>query len=151
MSFGHRYYHIVWLTKFRNPHLKQPHRRELLRHIWANRKLKGARILAINGWTDHVHILLLTNPSAVLIDIVHQIKGESSYWAKNKYAKLPNDFQWQRGFHVETISPENIDAVLSYIKKQESHHENQSIEEELSAFSGTRASIQSVYSLTSDI
>jgi len=56
------YYHLVWATKKRAPLIRP----ELEPHLYyLRRKAReiGVRVYAINGWTDHVHVIAAIPPS----------------------------------------------------------------------------------------
>ena len=126
--------HCVWSTKKRAPLLKNPHYRyELYTHIRKYSKSKGILIDHIGGFTDHVHLLLFLKSDQSLGEIARLIKGESSRWyCLMKYGPL----QWQDDYFAISVSPDRLDTVRQYIRKQEEHHKKCSFEEEYESFMG---------------
>jgi REP element-mobilizing transposase RayT len=50
------------------------------------------RIYCINGFKDHVHLLINLHPVQNLADVVHRIKGDSSHWInKNRITAKNSD------------------------------------------------------------
>ena len=77
--------HLVWATKKREPLLDKTLRLKLFSHIRENALAKNIHIDFINGYIDHIHILVSLNADQTIANIVQLIKGESSYWInKNK-------------------------------------------------------------------
>ena len=80
----------------------------------------------IGGMEDHAHMLIQLPPTLSLSDAVLEIKTSSSRWMRRSFA-------WQRGFGAFRVSASNRDAVLRYIRTQESHHKRMSFDEEFIA------------------
>ncbi len=79
MSFTKIWIHLVWATKKREPVLLKPIRRKLFRHIWENGREKNIHIDFVNGYIDHVHVLLSLEANQSISKIAQLIKGESAY------------------------------------------------------------------------
>ena len=97
--------HIVYSTKHRQPWLHDPVLRSELHAYNAtilNRDVDSPAIL-INGVEDHIHILCLLSRKFAIIDVVKRAKAETSKWIKKQAATL-NDFQWQAGNGVFSVS-----------------------------------------------
>lgn len=120
--------HCVWSTKERAPLLKNLHHRyELYTHIRKYSKSKGILIDHIGGFTNHVHVLLLLKSDQSIAKIIHLIKGESSHWyAQMGYGHL----KWQDDYFAVSVSPDRLEIVRRYIRKQAEHHKKCSFEEE---------------------
>ena len=58
MSFLKIWIHIVFSTKNRTPFLTKDIRHRVHQHIIENCKEKEIFILAVNGYTDHLHCLI---------------------------------------------------------------------------------------------
>lgn len=83
----------------------------------------------LNGYLDHIHILLEL-PGEVLPSIAMQkIKGATSRAFKG-HKDFPLFEGWSEGYASFTVSYGEIDKVKEYIKNQEIHHSNQSFEDE---------------------
>ena len=123
------YYHIVFATKDREPALSSDHRDGLFRYIWGILKNKDCHLYRINGVEDHLHIFTGLHPSVCLADLVKAVKIGTANWIKeNKF--FPAFRHWQDGYGAFTISHEDKDAVIEYIKNQEEHHKRISFQDE---------------------
>ena len=132
MSYLSLIIHCVWSTKNRAPLLKNSHYRyELYSHIRKYSKSKGILIDHIGGFTDHMHLLLFLKSNQSVGEIERLIKGESSHWySQMKYGPL----QRQDDYFAVSVSPDRLNTVRQYIRKQEEHHKKYSFEEEYESF-----------------
>jgi len=130
MSWIRVWLHFVWSTKNRIPFLNEEIRPELFTHIRENAIEKNIHIDFINGYTDHVHLLVSLSADQKLSEISRLIKGESSFWM-NKNKKVQSHFKWQDDYFVASVSHSHVNRVRNYIKKQEAHHKKMSWEGEL--------------------
>jgi putative transposase len=94
MSYIKVYVHYVWSTKHRFPFLNESIRKQLFAHIRENAKTKNIYIDFINGYTDHVHMLVSLNDDLSIGKIAQLIKGESSHWI-NLLQLTTSKFEWQ--------------------------------------------------------
>jgi REP element-mobilizing transposase RayT len=72
--FTQLYTHIVFAVKYRERLLKREFRPEVFSYISgiiSNRKHKS---IIINGYTDHIHMLIGLNPNDKISDLVATIK-----------------------------------------------------------------------------
>jgi|AntRauTorcE11898_2_1112593.scaffolds.fasta_scaffold11682_2 REP element-mobilizing transposase RayT len=92
----------------------------------------------INGVQDHVHCLMRLKTTQCVADVIGTIKGESSYWVNKNVILHDELFEWQDGYGVISISPEQINGVRKYIYNQEIHHQNTSIGDELKTLNFTK-------------
>ncbi|RUT72815.1 IS200/IS605 family transposase [Ancylomarina longa] len=122
------YIHFVWSTKYREPFLESSLlRKKVWQHIKDNANEKGIHIDFISGYKDHCHCLISFNAHQTVKDVMHLIKGESSYWInKNKYCKY--QFQWQDDYYAVSVGKSELSRVRNYIKNQETHHQTQSFQ-----------------------
>ncbi|MEA5401750.1 IS200/IS605 family transposase [Arcicella sp. DC2W] len=124
------YVHAVWTTKHREPCLNKSLRYQLLEHIRNHAKKKDIQLEIINGVEDHLHCLFKMKSTQSIAEIIKNVKGESSRWI-NESGLLNSHFQWQDGYGVFSVSPQNVGKVKRYIFNQESHHKVKKIDEEL--------------------
>jgi len=133
MPFIKIWIHLVWATKNRQPFLTKEIRSKVFSHIRDNAKEKGIHLDFINGYKEHIHILLSMNQEQSIAKIVHLLKGESSHWInENKLTKYK--FNWQEEYLAASISHSSVDRVRDYIKNQEEHHRIKSFTEEYKLF-----------------
>jgi REP-associated tyrosine transposase len=77
------------------------------------------RALAVNGMTEHAHVLLSINPAIAIAKSIQLIKAGSSAWMSDLTKR---DFKWQEGYAAFSVSLSNLPAVMAYIENQEEHH-----------------------------
>ncbi|MFN5237254.1 MAG: IS200/IS605 family transposase [Bacteroidota bacterium] len=113
--------HMVFCTKYRaniiSPELEVKLYQEI-RHQFV--KL-GCRVLNINGYTDHVHVLFLQSPEHSIREIARRVKGASSYAIKRD-KQLSGYFSWATGYYTNSVSEQHLDTISHYIDKQKEHH-----------------------------
>jgi putative transposase len=128
-SLVHNYVHIVFSTKHRKEFIEAPHEQELYKYISAICLELNVPVLAINGYKDHIHILIMLPSKIALMKVVEKIKSSSSKWYKTKHANLIN-FYWQNGYGAFAVSPRHVDQIKGYIAKQHKHHQKISFQNE---------------------
>jgi putative transposase len=130
MSYLRIWIHCVWTTKERIPYLTDPVRESALLHIRENAKQKGIYIDHINGFENHLHALISLGSKQTISDVMHKIKGESSFWInKNNLTRMK--FQWQDDYCAVSIGIDQLQALRKYIRNQVEHHRNVLLVEEL--------------------
>lgn len=125
-------YHIVFHTKNNKPFL-QNIKNELYQYIAGIVKGEDGKLVAINGISDHIHIVVLLRPKYSISEIVKKIKGNSSKWI-NENQKIAGHFSWQTGYGVFSVSQSQLPVLINYIKNQENHHKIKTFKEEYIAF-----------------
>jgi putative transposase len=92
--------------------------------------MKNIYIDHINGYRQHLHALISLGGTQNISDVMHSIKGESSFWInKNKLSK--EKFEWQDDFYAVSIGMSQLDNLRHYIQNQPLHHTTMSWEEEI--------------------
>jgi REP element-mobilizing transposase RayT len=108
-------------------------RNSLYGHLKNEFKLNKSIVIAINGTSNHVHLLIQIPPQIALTDLVKQVKGETSYWI-NSQNLMTVKFTWQPGYSAFSVGRKNVDIVKKYIFNQTEHHEKTSFQEEYQLF-----------------
>lgn len=122
--------HVVFSTKNRELLISPKVENVLYPFIIKEIKKMDCKFLAINGASDHLHLLFLQNPKIAITDTIKQIKGASSYMI-NQEGITEQKFAWQNGYGVFSISDSHIDRLINYIKNQKAHHRSITLEMEL--------------------
>ena len=78
---------------------------------------------------DHVHLCVEIPPRFALADIMRNAKVSSSKWVHQNFL-MCKDFEWQEGYGAFSVSPSSREAVLQYIRNQETHHKKCDFREE---------------------
>ena len=129
-SLAQIYLHIIFSTKNRYPFLHTEDIRKNLHHYLtgACRNLNCPSII-IGGTADHVHILTRYSRQITISDFIREIKMQSSKWIK-KIAPDLQDFFWQSGYGIFSVSPSHVENLKPYIYNQEKHHRKESFKDE---------------------
>lgn len=133
MSYIQVYVHYVWSTKGRYPFLSDTIRSAIFTHIKENARKKNIYIDFINGYIDHVHVLVSLNDDLSIGKIAQLIKGESSHWI-NQMNLTTSKFEWQDEYLAMGVGDDKIDVVRNYIAKQVEHHQKVSFDDEYKKF-----------------
>ncbi len=123
-------YHIVFSTKNRKPYLaNEDHRAKIFAYMAGIAKNLEGFALEINGWIDHVHLLVRIPAKMAVSDFVGRLKANTSKHV-NETSGLIKRFGWQEGFGAFTVSVSQKDHVARYIRNQVVHHTREPFEEE---------------------
>ena len=122
--------HVVFVTKNRYQTIPLLKRERLYSYIKGIISNHSCNTLAINGMSDHIHILLNLHPNQSLAEEVQQIKGSSSKWMKEEqdFIKFGG---WGKGYFAASVSPTSAEACIKYIENQENHHGGKGLMEEI--------------------
>lgn len=120
--------HFVFAVKFRRALIDKEWKAELYQYIAGIIKNNEHKLLAINGVSDHIHILIGIRPAQSISDLMKNIKQDSSKWINsNKLSK--SHFQWQEGYGAFSYSKSQLSTVIRYIENQEAHHKKKTLRE----------------------
>jgi len=133
MAFVKIWIHAVWGTKNRDPVLEKGILESVCNHIKENGKIKGVFIECINGYTDHLHCLMLLNADTSISKQMQLIKGESSFWI-NKNKIIKGHFEWTDEYFASSVSEDKLDIVRAYIINQQEHHKKVTFKDEYEKF-----------------
>ena len=125
--------HCVFSTKRREKMIDEIIKNPLWEFMGGIARQNKAKMLAIGGTEDHVHLLVSLPATMSIAKVMNLIKGASSKWVKGNFPGYQH-FQWQDGYGAFSVSLSNIDNVISYINNQPSHHLRKSFEEEFLIF-----------------
>ena len=132
MSYVVQLSHIIINTKERKMVLNQDSKNDLFRYIWGIITNMKCRLYRINGIGNHIHMLVGLHQSVCLMDLMREIKRSSSIWIKEQ-GESPYFEGWAREYAAFSVSWENKERVINYIKNQEVHHSKVSFDEEYKA------------------
>ena len=125
--------HLVFSTKNREPFITPAIETELYPYLAAILRELKSPSLAIDGASDHVHILFSLARVITIADLVEEVKTSSSKWIKTKGREFRN-FHWQRGYGAFSIGQSNVAALKRYIRNQKQHHRNVTFQDEYRKF-----------------
>jgi putative transposase len=121
--------HFVFAVKFRNGIIRSEWKDSLYKYTAGIIQNNNHKLLAINGMSDHIHILIGLRPSQSISDLMKDVKQSSSKWI-NENKLVNGHFEWQEGYGAFCHSKSQIDKVVNYIKNQELHHKKLTFREE---------------------
>jgi putative transposase len=102
MAFWRLYYHLVWTTKNREPLIQAAIEKRLYGYIVNKAAELEVYIYAINGWYDHIHLVVAIPPKHAVSEVVKRLKGASSHDLNHSY-DLDRQFAWQRS--LRSVKP----------------------------------------------
>jgi putative transposase len=120
MPFWRIYYHLVWTTKNREPLITLEIEPRLYAYLVHKAAELGAFVYGIDGWTDHIHIIVAIPPHVSVSDLVKHLKGASSHDLNQQ--GLDSRFAWQRGYGVLTLGQRQRPDAELYVQRQKEHH-----------------------------
>lgn len=128
-TYSQIYIQIVFAVRGRDNNINPEWEDRLHKYISGFIRNNKQKLLAINGTSNHLHILIGMLPSCCLSDFVRELKKSSNIFInENKLCKCR--FNWQEGFGAFSYSRSQIDNVIKYILNQKTHHMKQTFKEE---------------------
>jgi len=113
-------YHVVFSTKKRYPYLT-PEKISLIQSIAAELgAMLRFEVIALDGFVDHLHLLLRIPPHLSVATVVKRVKGRTSHEI--------GDLYWQVGYWVAVVESRNLPLITEYIRKQWQSHANRQLE-----------------------
>lgn len=132
-TYSQLYVHIVFAVKGRQNLISKNWKDEVYKYITGIVTNKGQKLIAINGVSDHIHILVGLKPDKSLSDLVRDIKANSSKFINDK-KWINGKFEWQTGFGAFSYSHSQLTNVINYIRNQEEHHKVKTFRDEYIEF-----------------
>jgi REP element-mobilizing transposase RayT len=121
MPYWQLFYHIIWSTKNRAP-LLTPEIEPLVYEL-IHSKASGltATVFAINGTTDHVHLLVSIPPKVAVAKFVGQVKAVASTRI-NQSRLASSAFAWQEEYGIFSFDKKRPPNHIAYVERQKEHH-----------------------------
>ena len=121
--------HAVFAVNGRETILNKETRYRIFEYI--SGIIKGMELypLAVNGFTDHVHVFFELKPNVSISKVLQVIKSNSSKWINENHL-VSERFEWQKGYGAFSYSRSQRDTVIKYIIEQENHHKKRSFRDE---------------------
>jgi REP element-mobilizing transposase RayT len=125
--------HIIFSTKDRRPVLNDSVRTELHAYLATVARHGKCECYRVGSVSDHVHIAIRLARTKNVSELVEELKSSSSRWLKTKSPEL-SKFAWQRDYGAFSVGPADLEGLIRYIDKQETHHRNVTFQDEFRAF-----------------
>lgn len=113
------YIHLIWTTWDREPLITPTLERDLFPIMCEIAERHGAKMLAVNGVSDHVHLLVKFASTTRLCDLVKDLKGTTSRTVNEREVL----FKWRPTYAAFSVSRWNVRALAKYIGHQKEHHQ----------------------------
>ena len=78
-------------------------------------------VCVINGWYDHLHLVVAIPPKHAIAEVVKRLKGASSH-ELNHSGLLDYVFAWQRGYGMLSLGERQKPVAEAYVRNQKAHH-----------------------------
>ena len=121
MPYWQLFYHIVWGTKNRES-LLSPELEPTVHDFIRSKAIGlGATVFALNGMTDHVHLIVTIPPQFAVARFIGQVKGATSARI-NKSSSLQQPFAWQEEYSIFSFDKKRLPHHVTYVERQKEHH-----------------------------
>lgn len=124
MTFGRLYYHLIWATQRRESLIRPEMEERLFAHMVAKAAELEVYTYAVNGWFDHVHMVVAIPPKIAVAEVVKLVKGASAYDINRSYG-LDYEFAWQRGYGALSMGESQRPIAEASVRNQKQHHARQ--------------------------
>ena len=132
-TYSQIYIQVVFAVQNRENNIPKNKLEELYKYITGIIYNKKQKLLAINGTTNHIHILISLKPNIAISKLIRDIKANSSNFINhNKW--LRGKFKWQEGFGAFSYGHSQLNKIIKYIDKQEEHHKKKTFKDEYFEF-----------------
>jgi putative transposase len=122
------YLHLIFSTKGRLSLIPKNIENRLYGYLSGIAKKSNIIVLAINGTSDHLHLLIKLNATTSVGKLIQELKSYSSGWMKKQGIMA---FTWQEGYGAFSCSITHIKPLIKYIENQKEHHKVISFEDEI--------------------
>jgi REP element-mobilizing transposase RayT len=128
-TFTQLHHQFVFATQYRDASILNSWKEQLHKYITAIVQDHKHKMLQINTMPDHLHMLVGMRPDQSISSLMQIVKSESSKWIKEKQF-CRSRFAWQEGYAAFSYSKDDISQVISYIQRQEEHHQKKNFRDE---------------------
>jgi putative transposase len=112
-------------AKNRLPLIESAWEADLHGYIWGKATALECISHAINGMSDHLHVVISIPPKLSVATLIGKLKGASSHHVNKRY--MDNAFAWQAEYGVLSFSERSLSRVVDYVKNQKKHHEENTL------------------------
>jgi REP element-mobilizing transposase RayT len=128
-TYSQIYIQTVFAVDGRLSLIRPEFKEELFKYLTGIVRNQGQKLIAINGMSDHVHILIGLKPAMALADLVRDIKADSSEFI-NRKKWVRGRFSWQEGYGAFSYGHSQLGTIIRYIQNQEQHHPRRTFKDE---------------------
>ncbi len=118
-------YHLVLITKYRHPVIKDELKSKLLEYTENYFSEQDMNLLEVNTNENHIHILFECNPTVELSKFVNAFKSASSRRMRKQFPEFLSTYYsqpyfWSMSYFICTVSEHSTKLVQNYIINQSS-------------------------------
>jgi putative transposase len=116
---GQNWYHVVLVTKYRNPVFRQDHQRQLMVDAinWVCPR-HNIDVFKYEIMDEHVHLFISAPHKYSISKAIQIIKGATSYYIRRMHPPLRRYASfWHRGGMFRSVGNVSAKVVEQYIKK----------------------------------
>ena len=124
--------HIIFSTKQRQPIIDEAIEDQLFNYLGGVCRELECQPIQVGGYLDHVHILTGLSKKITVVELLREVKQNSSKWIKTKGDRYAC-FYWQDGYAAYSVDTTQLDKVVNYIQNQKQHHQKDSFQDECRA------------------
>jgi putative transposase len=121
MTFWRLYYHLIWSTAERRHALTEAVEEHLYPYLVSKAAELGVYVYAVNGWYDHIHMVVAVPPKLSVATVVGKLKGSSSHFL-NHTLRFDPAFAWQHGYGALSIGERHRHIAEAYVNRQKERH-----------------------------
>jgi putative transposase len=113
-------YHIVWCPKFRRPVLVDAVADRLRALLTEKSAELGMEIQAMEVMPDHVHLVVESDPTRCVAEIVNRLKGYTSRTLREEFPALRSRLPtlWSRSYYAGSVGHVRAATVERYVADQ---------------------------------
>jgi putative transposase len=127
-TYSQIYIQTVFSVSNRMSLITPAFKKDLYKYISGIVRNQNQKLIAINGMSDHIHILIGLKPTMALAHLVRDIKCDSTnHINKNEWVR--GKFSWQEGYGAFSYGHSQLDTIIRF-QNQEKHHRRRSFRHE---------------------
>jgi putative transposase len=124
MPYWQLFYHIITTTKERTPLLTPAIEPEIFKYIKSKVYQLEGELYALNGTSDHIHLVVSIPPKIALAAFIGQVKGFSAaQFNKTNPERVP--FKWQTEYGAFSFDKKRLPDYVAYAEHQKEHHQQE--------------------------
>lgn len=112
-------YHFIWIPRRRRKVLVGDVKKRVIELIYEKATELDCKIVSLAVEPEHIHLFLNCSPDLAPKQIMHRIKGYSSYVLRKEFPhlkKMPS--MWTRSYFVSTAGNVSSSTIEKYIAAQ---------------------------------
>lgn len=117
-------YHFVFCPRYRRKIFNIPGVEDRFKELTLLEcKRLGLDVLAMECHIDHVHLFLSCVPTMSPSEVMHRIKGATSFSLRKEFSKLERmPSLWTRSFFVSTAGNVSSETIRWYVETQKTRY-----------------------------